>query len=182
MYYKLEPKLTNNIMMIDQVSHWDYSLTLGDILPKNTPEPMHYNIDTEINEFSYLPITFLPEPVFSVKFIQALRNAGVNNLDTYEVKITNPDTGEEIHGYQAVNIIGTISCAVMDASQSDRIIEDQHIFRKLVIDPSRARGFYLFRLAESTQDILIHERVVKRFPTKLVKDFCLEPVDEIVDD
>ena len=179
MYYKLEPKFVDNTMMIDKTSHRKYSLTLGEALPEDLPEPIKFDIDTEINSYSYLPTSFLPEPIFSVEFIQALRTIGVDNFDVHEVEIKNPDTGEIIQGYKAANIIGKISCVDMNASESDRLIEDQYVIRKLVIDPSKTYGFYLFRLAEWTQIILVHEHVVENLPPELRKDFNFEPVEEI---
>jgi len=179
MYYRLKPKFIDNTMMIDKMSHRKISLTLGEIQEIDVSDPMKFEIDTDINNYSYLPISFLPEPIFSVGFIQALQGAGVDNVDTYDVKITNPDTGVMIQGYKAVNIIGKISCVDTDASDRERLIENQHVIRKLVIDPSKTYGFKMFRLAEWTQIILIHDSVVNNLPSDLKKDFIFEPVEEV---
>lgn len=178
MYYKIEPIFKDETVTIDQISHWDYSLTLGELQPKNMPEPIEYEIDTEIGG-SYLPTTFLSEPVFSVGFIQALINCGIDNIETYEVNIVNPDTGEHIEGYRAINIIGKIACADMDNSECERLIEDQYVFRQLIINPLKARGAYIFRLAQCTQIILVHEDIVKQLPTEFFKDLKFQPVEEI---
>ncbi len=177
MYYKIEPVYKDETITIDRRSHWDYSLTLGEIQPKDMPEPIEYQVDTEIGG-TYLPATFLPESVFSNAFIKKLLDYGVDNIQTYKVNIVNPDTNQGIEGYQAVNIIGKISCADMDASECERLIEDQYIFRKLVINPLKTHGAYMFRLGQCTQIILIHEDIVKQLPPEICKDLNFEPVDE----
>lgn len=178
MYYKMEPVFRDDTITIDQISHWDYSLTLGELQPKDMPEPIEYHVDTEIGG-TYLPATFLSEPVFSNDFIKKIVACGVDNIQIYKVNIVNPDTNQSIEGYQAVNIIGAISCADMDASESERLIDDQYIFRKLVINPLKTRGTYIFRVAECTQIILMHEDIVKQLPPEICKDLNFEPVDEI---
>lgn len=178
MYYKIEPVFKDETITIDQISHWDYSLTLGEMQPKDMPEPIEYEVDTEIGG-TYLPNTFLSEPVFSKKFIQVLIACGVDNIQTYDVNIVNPDTKERIEGYQAVNIIGKIACANMDASECEKLIEDQYVFRKLVIKPLNTYDSYIFRLAQCTQVILVHEYIVKQLSPKDCKDLNFEPVDEI---
>jgi len=178
MYYKIEPVFKDETITIDQVSHWDYSLTLGEIQPKDMVEPIEYEVDTEIGG-TYLPTTFLSEPVFSKKFIQELIACGVDNMDTYEVNIVNPETKKCIEGYQAVNIIGKIECADMDASECEKLIENQYVFRKLVIKPLNTYGSYIFRLAQCTQIILVHEYIVKQLSPEVCKDLNFEPVDEI---
>ncbi len=178
MYYKIEPVFKDETITIDQISHWDYSLTLGEIQPEDFPEPIEYQVDTEIGG-THLPTTFLSEPVFSNTLIETLVACGVNNIQTYKVDIVNPETNQRIEGYRAVNIIGKIACADMDASECERLIENQYVFRKLVINPQKTYGTYIFRLAECTQIILIHENIVKKLPPSISKDLIFVPVDEL---
>ncbi len=177
MYYKIEPIFKDETITIDQISHWDYSLTLGEMQPKDMPEPIEYEVDTEIGG-TYLPTTFLSEPVFSKKFTQELIACGVDNIQTYEVNIVNPDTKQCIEGYQAVNILGNIACADMDVSEYEKLIENQYVFRRLVIKPLNAHGSYIFRLAQCTQVILVHENIVKQLSPEISRDLNFEPVDE----
>jgi hypothetical protein len=177
MYYLMQPVFRDDTITIDQVSHWDYSLTLGVPLPSDMPVPIEYKIDARIGG-SHLPTTFLPEPVFALRFVEALKQAGVDNFDSYPATITNGETGAQIQGYVALNVLGTVACADLGASDSDPLIESQHVIRKLVIDPSRTHGFLLFRLAEWTQMILVHEHVVSRIPAELRRDLTFEVVKE----
>lgn len=178
MYYKIEPVFEDETITIDQVPHWDYSLTLGEMQPENMPEPVEHEVDTEIGG-SYLPTTFLSEPVFSKKLIHELITCGVDNIETYEVNIVNSEAKARIEGYQAVNIIGKIACANMDASECEEIIENKYAFRKLVIKPLKTYDSYIFRLAQCTQIILVHEYIVKQLSQEVCKDLNFEPVDEI---
>jgi hypothetical protein len=164
-YYALRPLFTDDTVMIDEKSHYDYSLTLGEKMPPDFPEPMLFVVDPEMGT-SVLPSTFLPEPVFRREFIAALRQAGVDNIDTYEVSIKGFD-GQPIDGYQAVNILGAVSCANLAESEYEELGEGL-VFRRLVIDPARTHGLLMFRLAEFRQRILLAEpikaKLDERFP------------------
>ncbi|VAW75994.1 hypothetical protein MNBD_GAMMA12-2661 [hydrothermal vent metagenome] len=178
MFYKLEPVFNDKTITIDQISHWDYSLTLGEKQPNDMPEPIEYEVDTDIASH-YLPTTFLPEPVFSVQFIQELIACRVNNIQTYEVSIKNPDTNLYIEGYQAVNIIGKVPCANVDVNKYDELNKGQHTFKKMALKSFSDPDLLIFRLTQYTQLILIHEIIVKQLSAEVCKDLNFERVDEI---
>lgn len=178
MYYLMKPVFRDDTVTIDRVSHWNYSFTLGEVLPEEMPVPIEYEVDTDIGG-SYLPTTFLPDPVFKIDFINALKLSGVDNFDQYEARIINSETGDRIQGYAVLNIIGKVACADMDASEAELLIEDQHVIRELVIDPAKTQGTLMFRLAQWTQMILIHDKITSQLPPGLCRDLAFEPVREI---
>jgi hypothetical protein len=99
-------------------------------------------------------------PLFRDDLLAAMREAGVDNLDAYKVVITDPDSGRTYDNYKAVNIIGMISAADMGKSQATvhpggPLIDVE--FDRLVLDEGRARGALIFRLAEATATILVHQ-------------------------
>ena len=101
-------------------------------------------------------------PIFSDALIAALRSAGVDNLDTYEARIFDPDSGQWHTNYKAVNVLGLVSAA--DMAKSTAIVHDgiplvDVSFDRLVIDTQRARGWLMFRLAENNSAIIVHEKV-----------------------
>lgn len=101
-------------------------------------------------------------PLWRDDFIQALRDCGIYNFDTYSVAIHDPDDGTVHTNYKAVNVLGLVAAADMEksiATVHDGIPLIDVDFDELVIDEKKTRGISLFRLAESTNAILVHERL-----------------------
>lgn len=97
--------------------------------------------------------------------VEALIAAGVNNLELFPARITNPVTGYVHEDYQAFNVIGLVSAA--DLEQSTLMHDDEKPglldtdFDSLVLDEDRTMGFHLFRLAENCSAICVSEKVKK---------------------
>jgi len=101
-------------------------------------------------------------PLFRNDFIDALQKGGVDNLDLYDAVIIDPDDGKRHTTHKAVNIIGALSVADMGKSEATvhpggPVIDVD--FDNLVVDEKKARGALMFRLAESVNAILVHERL-----------------------
>lgn len=101
-------------------------------------------------------------PIFSNELLAAMREVGVDNLDTYDVVLVDLGNGERYTTHKAVNIIGAISAA--DMANSDAIVHTggpviDVDFDRLSVDERKARGALIFRLAESTNAILVHEKL-----------------------
>jgi hypothetical protein len=110
-----------------------------------------------------LPEYFVGEiPLFRDDLLEAMKEAGVDNLDAYDVLITDPDSGKRFTNYKAVNIIGVIAAADMQKSKATvhtgGPVSDVE-FDDLVLDEGKPRGALIFRLAEATGTILVHERL-----------------------
>ena len=109
-------------------------------------------------------------PLMSARMLSALAEAGVHNIDAYEATLLDR-RGEPIaEVFRAVNIIGRVACADLDAS--DCFVDDPDDplgveFDSLVIDEARARGNLFFRLHEAAQGIVVHDSVRR----------ALEPLD-----
>ena len=103
-------------------------------------------------------------PLWSAALLEAVMKAGASNIQTFESKIVNRDSGEEWPEYFAVNVIGILSCADMDKSLYTKIGNSPSGipfvgFHKLVIDERRTKNLLLFRVAESPGEIVVHERI-----------------------
>lgn len=101
-------------------------------------------------------------PLFREDLIAALQSGGVDNLDLYDAVILDPDNGKRHTNFKAVNIIGALSVADMGKSEATvhpggPVIDVD--FDSLAIDEKKARGALIFRLAESVNAILVHERL-----------------------
>jgi hypothetical protein len=101
-------------------------------------------------------------PLMSDALAEALRAAGVDNLDLYTTIIRDPETGSERSDYKAFNIVGAVAAAdlsksvLMGTSDSDMIDVD---FESLAVDTNAMPGLLMFRLAESVNAIIVHRAV-----------------------
>lgn len=91
----------------------------------------------------------VPIPFLSKKMHEVLLAAGVNNLDTYLVDIFHPDgtRAPESDSYLVFNLVGTVTDAELN------ILTD--------LPENEVQEHLMFRLAESTQTILVHESIKK---------------------
>ena len=101
-------------------------------------------------------------PLFRSDLIAALATAGVDNVDYYPAEVREPDGSRVYRDYQAANVVGLVQAADMAKSRATvrtggPIIDVE--FDELVLAPERARGALIFRLAEATGSIFVHEKV-----------------------
>jgi hypothetical protein len=102
-------------------------------------------------------------PLMHNSLIKVLLSAGVNNLELFPARITNPNTNEVYDDYHAFNVIGLVAAADLNAStlmhpnSKPRILDTD--FESLVIDEEKTNGFHLFRLAEACSAICVSEQV-----------------------
>ena len=94
--------------------------------------------------------------------VAALAAGGVDNVDTYDAVVREPDGSKAYTNYKAVNVVGLVAAADMARSTATvhpggPVIDVE--FDELVLDPSRARGALIFRLAEATASIFVHDRL-----------------------
>ena len=103
-------------------------------------------------------------PLFRDDLVSALRETGVDNLDTYNTVIVDPDNGQRHTSYKAVNIIGVVAAADMARSNATvhsggPVIDVE--FEGFAIDERRVGRALMFRLAENTSAIMVHDSVVE---------------------
>jgi hypothetical protein len=106
-----------------------------------------------------------PLPLMTRRLYDALRAAGVDNMDTYAAEIRDPTTGKTHTDHVAFNLIGTIAAADLSKTttspaSTDRIVSMD--INSLAVDEAAPRGALMFRLAESVNAILVHESVMER--------------------
>jgi hypothetical protein len=103
-----------------------------------------------------------PVPLMTKRLHRALQGAGVTNIDTYDAEIVDPKSGKVNTDYVAFNIVGKISAADLTKSKVASSNTDQMIsmdFDAVSINEDAARGALIFRLAESVNAIVVHEKV-----------------------
>lgn len=137
----------------------------GAVITGNIPNPLLFDLGTyhpnSSDEDQYMgAFIYTNPPVWRDDFIQAMEECGVYNFDTYEVAIKDPDDGTVYTNYKAVNVLGLVAAANMEesiATVHEGIPLIDVDFDELVIDEKKTRGIKMFRLAESTNAILVHE-------------------------
>ncbi len=118
-------------------------------------------------------------PLFSKELVEALKEAGVDNLQVFHAEITERDGNPVDREYFAVNIIGLVQCADMDKSEyTDTTGTGTFavVFRKLVIDASKTQGLNIFRLAESVSSIIVHEKIKEHLDSRDFKYLSFRPL------
>lgn len=178
MYFKLLSDLSLQAGYIVLKGNENISLITGAIVDeeKVTSSPWPYTLEPDMEEGLLMSDFYRGDSLMSNRLIATLRDAGVRNFQVFPAAITNTESQEVRSDYSAVNIIGLVSCADEDTSESTPLATKQ-FFLKLVIDPSRAHDLLVFRLAESPMEILVHERVAKVIEAGNFVDVKLEPID-----
>lgn len=165
-YYMLEcytPPDWEDSALLDGIRLPDMfeSMTRGQRLKRPPPEPVVIEMDGDHND-RMLELDHSSDLVMSRRLEKAVREAGVDNMDVYETIIRHPETGFETKDYVLVNILGLVAAAdlaksnVVGGSRGNLLDTD---FDGVEIDPNKAHGLLMFRLAESTNAIVVHESV-----------------------
>jgi hypothetical protein len=105
-----------------------------------------------------------PVPLMTKRLLKELLDAGVDTLESYAAEIHDPEKQTVHKDYVAFNI--TAKLAVADLNQSELSAGSPQRgpdmdFESIAVDATKAQGKLLFRLAESVNVILTHEKVKK---------------------
>lgn len=103
-----------------------------------------------------------PVPLMTKRLHKALLDSGVANLDTYAAEIFDPKGKKTYSDYVAFNIIGVVAAADLKKSKFDAGSPDRMVsmdFDSVSIDAKATGGALMFRLAESVNAIVVHEKI-----------------------
>ena len=136
------------------------SFPKGVMIQADLPDPLVFETD---NDSAHPPDDF-PGSVIHVlsdRFVEALRAAGVDNMQTFPAQLQNPASGDVWpSGLQAVNFVGVVDCVDLEKSDYDEVGVGVLAFRDVAISESRAGGLSCFRLMQSPDRVVLAERVV----------------------
>ena len=128
--------------------------------------------------FSYsgtLCAYYSAECLMSRPLVDALHEAGVDNLEVFPAVLVDSATGNAREDYCVVNVVGKVAAA--DMKQSAAIpLGDKQVFTKLTVDPGKAKDLLMFRLAESLVDVIVHEKVARAIAARQLGAVALSPV------
>lgn len=129
---------------------------------KMPPQPIEVLIDVG-ESGQLLELYDATIAIMSKRLADALLAAGVSNIDFYDVVVADMETGMRHESHVAFNIVGAVSAA--DLSRSNFNAPDGPLisvdFDGLTIDSHRPRDALFFRLAESVNGIVVHEKIKK---------------------
>jgi hypothetical protein len=169
MYYELTSQNPNRMLLFNIAKHSiGESWTMGRHFKKAPPLPVIVRIQPGNENSDLLPLFDTP-PLMSNEFYEAMREAGVDNLDVYDAIIRSEDGSVEYHGYKAFCIVGLISAAdlkntIFSPDNPSRLFDAS--IERLEIDESKTNNVLCFRLAEYTGSIFIHEKVKQHLEKK----------------
>jgi len=144
------------------------SWALGEPFTSPLPNPITLEL-VPIDDFQGNPPEMFDGYIclMSTRMVKVIQTAGADNLDVYPA-ILEDKVNNRHFDYQAVNIVGLMAVADLQKSIWENLDGeakfDTH-FSETVIDASKARGQLIFRMAESTDTIIIHERVKEALET-----------------
>jgi hypothetical protein len=160
----------------------------GALIQQIVPDPLKFTLQ-QYNPHSSDDSAHMPSylrasaPLFD-DLIDALRECGVNNIDCYNVDLLDPDNGQIYKNYKAIIIIGLIAAADIDksnatvhASGSPPLIDVD--FDRLTIDNSKTHDVLFFRLAESTNAIIAHEKIKNHLLAKGFDDLAFYEPEKV---
>jgi hypothetical protein len=160
--YPASDKVWHKGALFSEASEWDNE--------QPPSEPIVLTTDAEPDNpemFIYPELTWTPIPLMTRRLVTALRDAGVSNLQTYATTLSTTEGAPPPpqDRYFAVNIVGVVAAAdlassVISPTSTERLIAMD--FDSLSIDPTLTRDLLMFRLAENTSAVLVHERIRDR--------------------
>ena len=116
------------------------------------------------DKFVYPELTWVPIPLMTRRLVAALRAAGIDNLQTFETRLSGAqdDRPAPEDFYLAVNIIGLISAVDPQKARKAPEADEAMIsadYDALAIDAVSAHDLFIFRLAENTSAVIVHEKI-----------------------
>jgi hypothetical protein len=161
-YYAMQSDMAGGMLLAPlRYAPNDARWTVGQRFVQAPAEPVVAKIRNGYEDAEPRPFLGVP-PIVSDKLLAVLRAAGVSNLDVYDAVLQSADGSVALKGYKAFNLIGLVAAA--DLAQTRFAPDNASRFLDasidgLVIDPAKAGGQLMFRLAENTSAILVHRSV-----------------------
>ena len=129
-------------------------------------QPIFVGIQEGNEKCTPLPFYRSP-PIASNAFIDALIEAGVDNIVTYDVVLkSRVDSSITVEGYKAINIIGLVNSVKDNTIALTGSTEESVAINQITIDPTSDKGLSLFRLAKSMRTIVVNQKVKLHLESK----------------
>jgi len=180
-------KVREDSTLIYQRSHDFFELCTGHLLmdysQNDKGEPFIGTFIGELNKDfinGKMPTFYTNPAVVATKaFYNDLIEIGIDNIEVHPTIIRDEVNNRNIEDYLLLNILGRISCAVMDQSDTNSLGDNMNIIDKLVIDGKKAEGHDLFLVHEDTDCIVISERVYDHINSKGYTDIWFDELQQV---
>ena len=172
-YYRLEGNSAIMTAYVDPINRCQSSLVMGSLIDEDDEDlPFVFTYYDEAG--NPLPDLFQGKSIMSKKMLKVFTDCGADNIQVFPMKFINKETNEERDDYVVFNIIGLVSCAKVDESES-LPLGGGHYFTNLVIDQDATHGAPLFRVKESLMDIIVNEKIAKKLEEGEIQGILLTP-------
>jgi len=178
-YYLMAKKVPENATIIRQKSHPFAFLKSGDYMGEDFEEPFVCRL---VDRFAngVMPTFYMSPAIIGTKqFYQDLLTCGVDNIETKSVVIEDHVNNRMIEDYLLLNIIGRVSCVVLDRSDYGTIGEGMNVMNKIVIDSKKVKDRNLFLLEEDTHSIIVNEYVYRSLNKNGYQDIFFEELEQV---
>ena len=176
MPYVVYRGLTEDSVLLNQVTHLDQDLELGRKLPPDFTAPVEFRIDLTSEGRRMSSLFVLPAFLVHQRLHEALVAVGIDNVDPYPAVIRNQETGQEWDDYLFLNIVGLVACADLANSDYAELGPDINVIDKVAIKADRLPSAHIFRLAEDRLKIVVSDRVHDHLISAGFTDIYFEPV------
>jgi hypothetical protein len=133
----------------------------GERITYTVKTPLRYELDPDYPG-KLLPMYKSVAPLMREDLLTALTSSGVDNLQLFDAILKDKKAKVEHTNYKSVNVVGLVAAADLAKSTVMNLPHPEvfgRVFDSLAIDEKKAGGLLLFRLAESSTAIVVHERV-----------------------
>lgn len=176
MYYQLDCDLNFDSGDISPTENVTETLLKGRPVDESTLVlPWPFTLTLSADRKLLLSDYYSGTNLMSRRLVDVLLGCGIDNLQIFPATISREDTGGTIADYCVVNVLGLVAAADLRKSKA-RPLANVKFFEKLAVDPSRARGLLMFRLADSLTDIIVADNVARAIKAGQFTDVTLEPV------
>lgn len=188
MYYLIQADIYSNYGVVEEpeLPCPDISFLTGRKIKTPVPLPLIFttNFDARNPPRGFTGNTI---PVWSLPLINLYKSIGVDNIQSFDAKLINSESGKSWPEYKAVNIIGLLAAADLTKSKYIKICDSPDGipfigFEKLVLNSKKTEGKLLFRLAECPTQLLAHEKLIDALKNNSPENgwgISATPVDEI---
>lgn len=100
--------------------------------------------------------------LFSMRLRKLLGEIGVDNIQYFPVRVTNPADSTSTDDYMLANLLGRIACIDMAKStlhMHPRFPDVIEFFDSLVLDESKIKDLLMFRVEGFSPLIVVHEKI-----------------------
>ena len=162
MYYKMiVNQMVDTFISEEPAASKKYSFMSGDLIDDGPDQILEFKIES-YGEIEPLDFHELIIPVMSKRFVNALNEIGVDNIQTFPAVLVHEETGLKWSEYFAVNIVGKLACANLDKTTYGTIGAGVIDIENLILDYEKTKSAILFRLAEDPTIIIINEKIFNK--------------------